>query len=233
MCGRFTRRYSWAQLHKLMSLCFPDAEVKATAAAPELRHSYNAAPTQAAHAVRAVCAEGDAMAAEVFCPVWGFAPAWMREKKGPKPINARAETVATNGLFRSAFAKGRCVVPLSSFYEWSGRAEGGKKQPWHIRRADEEIILAAGVWTQGDEPSFAIITTPANAFMAELHDRMPAILEPESVRAWCDPETQTEEAKTLLRPAPDGVLTAHKVSPRVNSVHNNDPSLIEPLQELF
>ena len=60
-----------------------------------------------------------------------------------------------------------------------------------------------------------------------------AILEPESVKAWCEPATPQQEAQTLLCPAPDGVLTADKVSPRVNSVGNNDPNLIEPLQELF
>ena len=53
------------------------------------------------------------------------------------------------------------------------------------------------------------------------------------MKAWCEPATPQQEAQTLLCPAPDGVLTADKVSPRVNSVGNNDPNLIEPLQELF
>ena len=239
MCGRFTRKYSWKQLHHLMSLCFPGGideladDTSGDTDAGGLPPSYNAAPSQASYAARASGANDAGLAAEIFSPTWGFSPAWMRGKDGPKPINARAETVASGGMFRSAFASTRCVVPISAFYEWSGRAADGKKQPWLIARADAEIMLTAAIWTHADDPSFAIITTPANAFMAELHDRMPAILEPESVLAWCDPDTPPEQAQSLLRPAPDGVLNAHKVSTRVNSVRNNDPTLTEPLQELF
>ena len=43
-----------------------------------------------------------------------------------RPINARAETVATSGMFKSAFARRRCIVPADAFYEWKP-VEGGKQ----------------------------------------------------------------------------------------------------------
>src|SRR5690606_26140151 len=104
--------------------------------------------------------------------------------------------------------------PVSSFYEWQKR-EGSAKRPWRIFRADGALLLAAGIWTPrtpgpGEAPgTFAIITTEPNAFMARLHGRMPALLEPEEVAAWCDPRTPPEAAQALLRPAPEGVLDGH------------------------
>src|SRR5262249_35282269 len=99
-------------------------------------------------------------------------------------------------------------------------------QPWHISRADGEPLLLAGIWEPGPdgEDTFAVITTAANEFMSRFHDRMPLVLEPEKVGEWLN---GTDES--LIKPAADGILTAHKVSTRVNSPKNNDPGLVEPL----
>jgi len=113
-------------------------------------------------------------------------------------------------------------VPVSGFFEWQ-KLDEKTKQPWYIYRADGKPLLFAGLW-EGDSEreNFTIITTRANEFMGMVHDRMPVILEPEQAHAWLRaPET------ALLAPAADGVLTAHKVSTRVNSPKNNDPSIIE------
>jgi putative SOS response-associated peptidase YedK len=50
---------------------------------------------------------------------WGLLPAWAdREKVMTKPINAKAEGVASTAFFRSAFKSRRCIVPATGFYEW-------------------------------------------------------------------------------------------------------------------
>jgi putative SOS response-associated peptidase YedK len=76
--------------------------------------------------------------------------------------------------------------------------------------------------------TFAIITTPANREMRELHDRMPLVLEEPDWRLWLGEDAG--DAVALLRPAPDSTLKAWPVSPRVNSPRNNDASLIEPMR---
>jgi putative SOS response-associated peptidase YedK len=78
------------------------------------------------------------------------------------------------------------------------------------------------------------MTMPANALMADIHNtgnnphRMPAILRLEDRAAWL--EGSLEEARAALVPYPADLMVAYEVSSRVNSVKNNSPDLIEPVQ---
>jgi putative SOS response-associated peptidase YedK len=74
--------------------------------------------------------------------------------------------------------------------------------------------------------TFAIITTDANAEMAVLHDRMPAILEPADWPLWLG-ETEGNPA-ALLHPTPDHTLRTWPVR-AVNSPRNNGPELLDEL----
>ena len=51
---------------------------------------------------------------------WGLIPGWWKKtaKEVPSTFNARAETVADKPMFRSAFKRTRCIVPVSGYYEW-------------------------------------------------------------------------------------------------------------------
>lgn len=218
MCGRFTRDYSWRQVHDFLDLRFPDQL--------DLSESYNVAPTQESPIVRA---EDDALG--MAMATWGLIPSWSKDRSiGARMINARSETAAEKPAFRSAFARRRCVVPVSGFYEWQKR-ESGSKQPYYIYRADGEPLLFAGLWERwggGDEvvESFTILTTEPNEMMAVVHDRMPCVLEREEVVRWCG-ESDAAGARAMLRSAADGVLAMHPVSTRVNNARkNNDAGLI-------
>ena len=204
--------------------------------------SYNVAPT---NEVYGVVADPDGQRhVEVFR--WGLVPSWAKDVKiGAKMINARAETVAEKSAFKSAFRKHRCLIPMDGFYEWqAGREDGpltakGKpvKQPMFIHRADGEPLAVAGIWSSwrdrdagADAPwlhSCTIVTTTANATMEPVHDRMPVILPARAWDEWLDPANQDTEALVrLLVPAPDNLLTMHKVSTDVNSVRNKGEELI-------
>ena len=69
----------------------------------------------------------------------------------------------------------------------------------------------AGLWERFKRPdgtlirTFTIITAIANALMAERHDRMPVILEPQDWSAWLG-EVRGDSA-ALLKPAGEHVLT--------------------------
>ena len=91
-------------------------------------------------------------------------PYWAKDPKtlGLKLINARSETMLTNGAFRDAR---RCLVIADGFYEWEKRP-GEPKQPWWVTRADGEPFAFAGLWSSwrpadGVEPlrTVAIVTT--------------------------------------------------------------------------
>jgi putative SOS response-associated peptidase YedK len=76
--------------------------------------------------------------------------------------------------------------------------------------------------------SCTIITMPPNALMAEIHNakqRMPAILQSQDIEAWLS--GSPDDAHSTLKPYPDDLMHAHRVSTRVNSPKNNDEHLIE------
>jgi putative SOS response-associated peptidase YedK len=80
--------------------------------------------------------------------------------------------------------------------------------------------------TRGEIDTAIIVTTAANGLLGGLHDRMPAILEPEDYAAWLDVDgVEAEEAARLLRPAPDSKLEIVEVGPAVNRAANDDESL--------
>jgi len=96
----------------------------------------------------------------------------------------------------------------------------------------------AGLWETWMAPdgsemeSCALITTHANDLMKPIHHRMPVILDPAKWQTWLSTEgDQADALKSLMMPAPDGVLRAYPVSDKVNKVTNQGPDLINPVAE--
>ena len=91
----------------------------------------------------------------------------------------------------------------------------------------------AGLWENWKDPAsgewirtFAVITTDANELVAEIHDRMPAILAPEGYTRWLSDEPDSRE---LMRSFPADLMRIWPISTRVNKPENDDPSIIEPI----
>ncbi|NQX15500.1 SOS response-associated peptidase [Rathayibacter sp. VKM Ac-2857] len=229
MCGRFAMD---SETDALIAE-FVAAGGRAADWAPD----FSVAPTDAAPIVREHRHE-EALEREIELASWGFRPSWAKGK-GPSPINARLETVASNGLFRGAFAKQRAIVPMRGYYEWEARADG--KQPWFLH-GEEPILAAAGLYAarkEGDEwrISFTIITREARDASGEVHDRMPVFLTPVVRDAWLSPEplASSEEMLATLDRASVAVastITAYPVDRRVNNartVDRHDPGLLDPV----
>jgi putative SOS response-associated peptidase YedK len=177
---------------------------------------------------------------------WGLVPFWAKDISiGSRLINARAETVASKPAFRRAFARHRCLLPADGFYEWekSGDPKHPRKQPYYIHREDGGVLAFAGLyelWRDKDRPdedpgawlwTATIITTRAEDEVGRIHDRMPMVIEPDRWADWLDPAATSAEAlHGLLAPASSAHLTSHAVSTEVNSVRNNGPGLIEPME---
>jgi len=60
---------------------------------------------------------------------------------------------------------------------------------------------------------------------------MPVILKPADYERWIAPAEVHQLPVDLLRPFPDELMTAWKVAPAVGNVKNDDPGLIEPVQD--
>jgi putative SOS response-associated peptidase YedK len=190
---------------------------------------YNIAPTDPIPIVRVDPRDG---ARELALARWGLIPFWMKEKPKIPHINARAETVHKLPLFREAFAKRRCLVPATGFYEWVQRADG--KQPYRFVMTDLEPFAFAGLWEFAriggeDIVSAAIIVGPPNAVVAPVHDRMPVILMPADYDRWLDGGEDADTLRGLLKPYDPALMKGYEVSRVVNSVKNDVAECIVPL----
>ncbi len=155
---------------------------------------------------------------------WGLEPAWVRDPKQVKGLlfNARAESAAEKPSFRDALRRARCVVPASGFYEWRPLEGTKRKQPYWIKRRDGRPLLLAGLYALHEwGASFTVLTTSPNSRMAQVHDRMPVILDPADVDRWLDPEvTDPGAVEDLLRPCPSEWL---ELLPLAGPVSDRDP----------
>jgi len=198
--------------------------------------SFNVAPTQPVPVIR-FQDDGQRIGAMMR---WGLVPYFARGV-APKysTINATIENLERGAAWRAPWKRGqRCIIPAAGFYEWH-LGEDGKKNPFVIRLADQEIFGFAALWDRSPNPdggvieSCALVTMPANELMRRIHNtgahpfRMPAVLAREDCERWLT--GLAEEAKETLKQYPDDCMVAHQVSTRVNSPKNNDPSLIEPV----
>jgi putative SOS response-associated peptidase YedK len=61
---------------------------------------------------------------------WGLVPYWCKAKPKPPPINAKAETAHKLPMFRDAYAKRRCILPIDAFFEWKAILGQKGKQPF-------------------------------------------------------------------------------------------------------
>lgn len=219
MCGRYTLSSQLRELARVFHLVETDAW-------DDLLPRFNVAPSQQVPIVVRGPQGNRLLRAR-----WGFQPEWSRGD-GPRPINARADHVATGGLFRSAFRSGRCALLADGFYEWQDVAGSGPKQPWFVRAANGEPLTLAGLWTpeRSDRPATcAIVTVAPNEVVAPLHDRMPAILDERGLAEWLAPlPPPVARLPEILRPAAAGLLEAWPVSHRINDVSAEGPELAAP-----
>ena len=190
---------------------------------PAFTGGYNIAPSAFVPVVRL-----DKEREAAICH-WGFIPHWVKEPV-LKPINARAETLTGKPYFRDAFRQRRCLVPADGYYEW--RTENGGKQPYFIRMKGTDLLSFAGLWSSwlgpdGPVESCVIITTAAKEELADIHDRMPVILEPDDYDAWL-----ADGGQDLLRPC-EGEMEANPVSSRVNNPRNQGNRLFSRLADFF
>ena len=204
MCGRYTLACpdEEALIRGLPFDAFSETRI-------EFRPRYNVAPGQ-----RSPVVFMEAGGPVLVDARWGF------ERAGRGlAINARSETAERTSLFRDAFRDGRCLVPADGFFEW--RREGRINQPYLFRKDRGGLFLMAGLCEEG---RYVVLTRDAGGEVAEIHERMPVLLESDEAHRWL--------ARGELGKAPE--VSRIAVSPRVNRIENDDPSCIEPVpQESF
>ena len=220
MCGRFTLTSNLDDLQGRFG--FLEGRL-------DYQPRYNVAPSQP---VLTIVNDGQRRAELLR---WGLIPFWAKDPKiGYRMINAVGETVTNKPAFRAAFRRRRCLVLADGFFEW--RKAGKKKIPTYIFLKSRETFAFAGIWETWKAPdgetvrSCAIVTTKPNAFMEQIHNRMPVILSEETEALWLDPMTEAAGVlEPLLMPSPAELMDSYPVSDLVNSPKNYGPDCIQQL----
>lgn len=167
---------------------------------------------------------------QVLLMRWGLVPHWSKDGKTEfSTFNARSETLHTSRLYAPYLKSARCLVPADGFFEWKrytvqtevkGKTkESELKQKMFIGMKDRSPFMMAGlfsVWKKPDGsefPTYTIITTQANALVADIHDRMPVILDKNNYDPWLDRSlNDVDFLKTLLLPYDPAKMVAWPVT---------------------
>lgn len=217
MCGRYALELSGVELASILGI--------ESGAAEGWAPSWNVAPTTVAPVV--IGREGAPMLETLR---WGMSS---RISDGRPLFNARVETVDRKPTFREAIRARRVAIPINAFYEW--RHRGGARQPYAIRPCVGGIVLLAGIWnpprhdTRVDDAGFCVLTTEATSPVAEVHDRMPVLLDAESASMWISSDSDRDWRAPLEEVVPPR-LTLHPVSRRVNGVFHDGPELLRAIE---
>ncbi len=207
MCGR----YMITSTFEAMAQLFEAGLAELGPDAPRL----NVSPTEPVPVV--VSHDGDR---SVLAMRWGLLPPFYRTPNGgPLLINARAEGIAEKPAFREAVRERRCLVPADGFYEWQG--EKGAKTPFVIRPRGGGLMAFAGVWQEwrgpdGWIPTCAIVTCPANALLAPVHERMPVVIAPQDFALWLG--EAGHGAARLMAPAPEEALVVEPADAETRAI---------------
>lgn len=223
MCGRSSLTKTEKELEQRFGASFYSDELLRYNPLP----NFNVAPTH----YHPVITEDDIQHLQLF--KWGLVPFWAKDEKiGSKMINAKIETILEKPAFKSIAQTQRCLVPFDGFYEWKLYPDK-HREPYRITVYNGEIFSVAGLWSSWQAPNgeivktFTLITQPPNQKMAEIHNRMPAILNKSDEAAWLDKGLSGTEALQLIMPFPDDEMQIYRVSDRINKVSNNDSDLIK------
>ena len=161
---------------------------------------------------------------------FGLIPSWAKDKKSIN-INARSETLFEKKSFRDSFKSKRCLIPVNGFYEWKKRDK--EKIPYFVHPQNSDCFALAGLWDEWFDSllgkhivSVALITTQPNNKIAQIHDRMPVVLDKKDWEIWLDNETSLEELNKLFNSCSSEIMHMYEVSSLVNSVANNSKECI-------
>ncbi|HEY0301456.1 MAG TPA: SOS response-associated peptidase [Rhizomicrobium sp.] len=193
MCGKVTQRVNWQDA--LTPRAFEDAPEAPSDTVTPMRF------------ISVVCLNA-AGQREQRRMRWGFVPANAADPNiGTKFIHARAETIERKPTFRDAFLHRRGLIAVDSFNEGE-EVTAKKTQQYVVAPRGRNMLAIAVIWERWSGPgpvpleTFAMVTTPPNALIGTITDRMPAVLDDADWPKWLGEEPATlDELKAMLKPS--------------------------------
>jgi putative SOS response-associated peptidase YedK len=218
MIERYTITSTPQALHERFAVDVPDF----------YKPNFNASPTQLLPIITSDSPQG------ISLFYWGETPGWAKNKTpGEKIINIRVESMAEKTALKKAIMKTRCLIPADGFYAWK---KVGKKItiPYRFVLADNALFSMPGLWEEFEDDdgsemhTFTVFTTAANETVKNIQERMPVIFDKAAEAIWLKKDGAENKIMSLLESNQNLKLNYYPVSPRINDVKADLPSLIIP-----
>jgi putative SOS response-associated peptidase YedK len=150
----------------------------------------------------------------------------------PLVINIRAESIFAKDYWQRELRQRRCLIPATGYYEWERKT----RQPYHIFAAHASLLAFAGITYYNratNAHQFAIITREAPSQLSHIHHRAPLTIAAKQWHKWLAADTDHQELLSVGQSINDSNWRFLATSTRVNSVTNDDKSLLHaaPIQE--
>lgn len=131
--------------------------------------------------------------------LWGVPP----PPQGTEPVTNVRNLASPFWIGTLRHPELRCLVPATSFAEWSGPA-GARRQHWFSLPA-RPVFAFAGILRQNEDwPAFAVLTTDPNRLVAHHHPKaMPVILHAEDQERWLTAEWRDAMRLVAAYPSQD------------------------------
>lgn len=224
MCGRYTLSYKAEELQLSLGL---------TDIPSGMEPRYNIAPTQAIPAII------NGKERKIDYLYWGLVPSWAKDISiGSRMINARSETIMEKPSFKSAFQRRRCLILADGFFEWKKSKLNKSSTPFYFQLKDRSVFALAGIYDIWQPPeggelwSGSVITCVANDLVSSIHERMPVMLDRETMWSWLE-NLPINELVTMMAPYNPEKMIKTEVSTRVNSAINDSPECVAPVKNMF
>jgi putative SOS response-associated peptidase YedK len=169
---------------------------------------------------------------------WGLIPSWsLDENNSLHLFNARGETIFTKAPFKHVVRSQRCLIPSDGFFEW--KKVGKNKVPYRIMLASDDVFSMAGLWDSWENPNgeiintYTIVTVDANKLVAEVHDRMPLILNQESEKLWLNDKASDAQLQAIVKPYDPEKMSFYQAHKVVNSVAYDYPECIQIAPKIY
>lgn len=140
---------------------------------------------------------------------WG----WERSFSKRPLINARAKETWDKPTWRNAINNHRCIVPVSAYFEWNENQAKGKRDCYRIDPTFEDGFAMGGLYEvnqQTGEMFMSVLTTDPNEKMAEIHHRMPVLLNREDYESWLTSNNRSE-VEAMLYPVTNEQIQLQRV----------------------
>ena len=178
---------------------------------------------------------------------WGLIPPWVKTMEeglrlSNQTLNAKSETIFEKPSFRDSILERRCVIPVTGFFEW--KHLGKEKVPYYIHPKEHQFFLLAGVFSHWMDKqhnqlitTFSILTTEANALMADIHNtkkRMPLMIDERNMAAWIGNGLSRASITDLMNPCDDRDMAAYPVSKMLSAktVDSDVPEILLPAKDI-